>query len=273
MDEIIKQNQVKWDELSRRKSPYSRPRLDLTMAKAKTWLHKEAYRWDTLKGKKILCLASGGGQQSIGFALLGAKVTVVDFSIEQLNKDKLAAGKFDKSLRLIQSDMQDLSMLDNAEFDLIFQSYSINFIPKVDKVFNEVARILKPNGIYDLMFHNPFVHGSWKDSNEGSRWAISELWRGKGYPLWQPYKDGSPVKTEDANWNFSNNKQEVISMKGPQGFRHTLSTIVNSLIYREFEILNIREEVADNVDDHLPGSWEHYKSIAPPWLYLITKKK
>lgn len=31
-----------------------------------------------IDGKDVLCLASGGGQQSAVFSLLGAKVTVVD---------------------------------------------------------------------------------------------------------------------------------------------------------------------------------------------------
>ena len=40
-----------------------------------------------IKGKKILCLASGGGQQAPILSAIGGKVTVFDNSIEQLNKD------------------------------------------------------------------------------------------------------------------------------------------------------------------------------------------
>ena len=43
-----------------------------------------------IKGKKILCLASGGGQQAPILSAIGGKVTVFDNSIEQLNKDKVA---------------------------------------------------------------------------------------------------------------------------------------------------------------------------------------
>ena len=36
------------------------------------------------KGKDVLCLAAGGGQQSVVFSLLGGHVTVVDLSRGQL---------------------------------------------------------------------------------------------------------------------------------------------------------------------------------------------
>ena len=39
----------------------------------------------------VLCLAAGGGQQSVAFALLGANVTVFDLSETQLEHDRLAA--------------------------------------------------------------------------------------------------------------------------------------------------------------------------------------
>lgn len=67
--------------------PCSRPYEHLIPENAKTRL--DPYNLiDDFQGKKVLCLASGGGQQSIGFALMGAYVTVVDFSKEQLKKIK-----------------------------------------------------------------------------------------------------------------------------------------------------------------------------------------
>lgn len=43
------------------------------------------------KGKKILGLASGGGQQMPVFSVLGAHCTVLDYSTEQCNSEKLVA--------------------------------------------------------------------------------------------------------------------------------------------------------------------------------------
>ena len=41
-----------------------------------------------LKGKKVLGLASGGGQQAPIFAALGAEVTVLDYSEKQLESER-----------------------------------------------------------------------------------------------------------------------------------------------------------------------------------------
>lgn len=44
-----------------------------------------------VKDKKILCLASAGGQQAPVLAAAGANVTVFDFSQKQLDQDKMVA--------------------------------------------------------------------------------------------------------------------------------------------------------------------------------------
>jgi ubiquinone/menaquinone biosynthesis C-methylase UbiE len=205
MDKITKDNESKWNKLAKSDVPCGRPQVNLTSQKAKLWLHKDGI-FGNLKNKKVLCLASGGGQQSIGFALLGADVTVTDFSSEQLKKDKVVAKKFNKNVRIVKSDMRDLSMFKDNEFNIVYQPYSINYIPDISKIFNEVARVTKIGGIYYLMFHNPFVHGTWKDGCWGSKWDKKDLWNGKGYPIWQPYKDGYKIRTNDPYWNFSDTK-------------------------------------------------------------------
>jgi len=203
---MSKENEEKWDELSKQGVLCSQAKMELTPETAKEYINRHGFYRGSLQNKNVLCLASGGGQQSIGFALLGANVTVLDFSEEQLEKDKLVASKYQKQIRIIKADMRELSFCENEEFDIIHQPYSINYIPSVERVFDEVARILKPNGLYDLMFHNPYAHGSWKNGCWEKEWLSDELWEGKGYPIWQPYKDGSPIVTSDPNWNFTNNQ-------------------------------------------------------------------
>jgi len=271
MDKTTNDNEKKWDKLVISDVPCGRPRLDLNPQKAKEWLNGDGILGD-LEGKKVLCLASGGGQQSIGFALLGADVTVTDFSNEQLKKDKAVSEKFSKNIRIIKSDMRNLSMFNDNEFDIVYQPYSINYIPETTKVFDEVARVTKPGGIYHLMFHNPFVHGTWKDGCWGSQWDKKDLWNGKGYPIWQPYIDGYKIKTNDPNWNFSDTKGGEIKVKSPQEFKHTLSTVLNNLTQRGFKLLKFDEQKSDDYDSE-PGTWDHYISVAPPWLYLWVKKE
>jgi len=270
MDKTTRNNENRWDELVRLDVPCSRPNFKLTPNIAKENLNKDGILGN-LKNKKVLCLASGGGQQGIGFALLGAKITVVDFSGEQLEKDKIVSKKFSLPIRIIKTDMRKLSMFEDAKFDVIYQPYSINYIPETNILFDEVSRIIKSGGIYYLMFHNPFVHGSWKTGCWGGKWNKSELWNGIGYPIWQPYKDGYKIKTADPTWNFTNSDGKKIKIKSPQEFKHTLSTIMNGLIKRGFNIIKFDEYKNDDLNSK-PGTWEHYVSFTAPWFFLWAKK-
>ncbi|MFH0936922.1 MAG: class I SAM-dependent methyltransferase [Candidatus Daviesbacteria bacterium] len=270
MDDLTKSNEKTWDELVSSDVPCSRPNLKATPETAKQNLDKDNIFGD-LNGKNVLCLASGGGQQSLEFALLGANVTVVDFSSEQLKKDKMAAEKLSSSIRIIKSDMRDLSMFEDEEFDVIYQPYSINYIPETNILFDGISRIIKPGGIYYLMFHNPFIHGSWKNGCWSGKWDKSELWEGKGYPLWQSYKEGLEIKTVDPNWDFTNLEGKQVKIKSPQEFKHTLSNILNGLIKRGFNVIKF-EEYRTDVTNPEPGTWEHYVSITAPWLFLWAKK-
>ncbi len=272
MDTPSKRNEKIWDKLVQNDVLCSRPKFDLTPTAAFDYINQRGFYQNDFQGKKVLCLAGGGGQQSLAFALLGANVTVVDFSAAQLEKDRLVAAKFDKEIKLIQADMRELSMLEQESFDIIYQPYSINYVPSVAPVFEEVQRLLKPNGIYDLMVHNPYVHGTWKDGCWGNEWQTEELWKGKGYPIWQPYRDGHPIETADPNWNFANKDGDLVKIESPQEYRHTLATMLNGLISRNFELLQFKEEVGTDYTQ-TPGSWEHYTSCAPPWLYILSRKK
>ena len=58
-----------------------------------------------LKGKRILGLASGGGQQMAVFSALGAKCTVFDYSGLQCRSDRLVAEREGYEIEIIQGDM------------------------------------------------------------------------------------------------------------------------------------------------------------------------
>ena len=98
--------------------------------------------------KDVLCLASGGGQQSAVFGLLGARVTVVDLAQGQLAGDREAAAHYGYEVTTIQADMRDPSCLDDESFDLVFQATSMGYVPHVREVYSQVARVLRSGGLY-----------------------------------------------------------------------------------------------------------------------------
>ena len=100
-----------------------------------------------LKGKKLLGLASGGGQQMPVFCALGAECTVFDNSEKQLESERLVSGREGYPIRIIKGDMTKLLPFEDCSFDIIFHPVSNCYIEDVYHVWNECFRVLKDGGI------------------------------------------------------------------------------------------------------------------------------
>ena len=99
-----------------------------------------------LKGKKILGLASGGGQQMPVFAKLGAQCTVFDYSDRQLGAERMVAEREKYAIEIVKGDMTKPLPFETESFDLIFHPVSNCYIEDVYHVWNECYRILKKGG-------------------------------------------------------------------------------------------------------------------------------
>ncbi|MFQ5795764.1 MAG: class I SAM-dependent methyltransferase [Candidatus Bipolaricaulia bacterium] len=252
MDDIAKYNKERWEELAQANVEYSRPFLDLDPRSAREVVDPEGMMGE-VAGKDVLCLAGGGGQQSVAFALLGANVTVLDLSETQLNRDQEAAAHYHVNIETFQGDMRDLSRFETAAFDIVWHAHSLNFVPDARTVFREVARVLRVDGLYCLHCHNPFTHG-----------VDDEQWDESGYRLKYPYTDGE-IDLDNPYWDFEGGDGTRKRIKGPREFRHTLSTLLNSLIERGFVILAAWEETGDEPDPE-PGTWGHFMAVTAPFL-------
>src|SRR4051812_4374534 len=110
MDEVAQYNIERWKALTQANALFTRPYLEMDAKAAREKLDEEG-RLGEVKGKDVLCLAGGGGQQSVAFALLGANVTVVDLSAEQLQRDQAAAAHHQLAIEIQQGDMRHFAHL------------------------------------------------------------------------------------------------------------------------------------------------------------------
>ncbi len=258
MDDVARYNRTRWNALVRAGVSFSRPWLDLDPATARARVDPEGMMGE-VAGRDVLCLAAGGGQQSAAFGLLGARVTVLELSEEQLARDAEAARHYGLSPRTLQGDMRDLSPFADASFDLVWQAHSINFIPDPLRVFDGVARVLRPGGRYRLEYTNPFLHGVW------------ENWDGTGYAIRETYADAE-VRYRDPIWDVRDSEGNTQRVRGPREFRHCLGTMVNGLTERGLRLLGLWEGDLDGDPQAEPGSWGHFKSMLSPWLTLWTER-
>lgn len=244
----------RWKALVEADALFTRPALNLDAASARAKVDPEG-RLGEVAGKDVLCLASGGGQQSPAFALLGARVTVFDLSEEQLRRDREAAAHYGVDVETRQGDMRDLSCFGEAAFDIVYHGYSLGFVPDARAVFRQVARVMRPGGVYHFGCANPFSVG-----------LAGSDWNGEGYTLKRPYVDGAEVTYEDQEWVYDRGKAGA-RIPPTREYRHRLSTLFGGLIEQGFVVLHISDYTDIDPDpEAAPGTWDHLVSIAPPWL-------
>ena len=102
-----------------------------------------------LRGKRLLGLASGGGQQIPIFNACGARCTVLDYSNAQLESERQVAlreGYLDR-VEIIRADMTKPLPFDSESFDLIFHPISNCYVENVLSIWQECYRVLKHGGI------------------------------------------------------------------------------------------------------------------------------
>ena len=259
MDEIAKYNVERWRALVEARALYTRPLLDLDEAAARALVDPRGW-FGELKDRRVLCLASGGGRESAGFALLGARVTVFDLSEEQLGQDRRAAAHYGFEVETVRGDMRDLSALDAEAFDVVSHSYSINFVPDSNAVFRGVARVLRRGGLYRFMCANPFVMG-----------LSAGDWDGEGYALKAPYVEGARVLGVDEDWVYERDGRAAISP--PVEYRHGLGAVVAGLFGNGLRIERVSEDEAMRPDPKAePGAWDHFMHYVRPWLTFLARR-
>jgi len=125
-----------------------------------------------LAGKKVLCLACGGGQQGPILAATGADVTVFDNSPKQLERDRMVAEREQVSLQTELGDMRDLSRYSGGNFDVVLVTGTC-FVDDITLMWREISRILKQSGILIAGCSNPiwvFLKGSRR-----TQWSMKEM--------------------------------------------------------------------------------------------------
>ena len=256
VDEVARYNRARWEALVRANALFTRPWLDLDARQARERLDPWGYL-GPVEGRDVLVLAGGGGQQSVAFALLGARVWVLDLAEGQLERDREAATHYGVAVQTVRGDMRDLSPFPDCSFDIVFHPYALNFVPDCRVVFQQVARVLRLGGIYHFMAANPFCQGM------GPR-----DWNSEGYVLRRAYVEGAEVTYEDEPWVFRD-ERPAERIEGPCEYRQTIGRILNGLadcglfVYRALEYAGHDQDLTA-----APGSWEHFTAHLPPWLWF-----
>ena len=153
-DKHRRQNQSAWNRLADG-SQFAHPATDEECQEPLKTLDGRGWLPNSVSGLDVLCLASGGGWQSILYASAGARVTVVDLSQGMLDLDSREAARRRLSVRTINASMDDLSMLQDESFDIVHQPVSTCYVPDLVRVYSEISRVLRDHGLYISQHKQP----------------------------------------------------------------------------------------------------------------------
>ena len=151
--EFLRRNKVAWDHLAK-SSPFGKVASDAEVANPLGTLDSRGWLPGRVDGLRVLCLAAGGGWQSILYAAAGAEVTVVDLSPEMLALDDRESARRGLSVETLECSMDAVPKSDEA-FDIVHQPVSTCYIPRIGDVYREVARLLVDGGLYISQHKTP----------------------------------------------------------------------------------------------------------------------
>ena len=167
-----------------------------------------------LRGKRLLGLASGGGQQMPIFAALGAVCTVFDYSERQLAGERLVAEREGYAIEILRGDMTKPLPFADGSFDLIFHPVSNCYVEAVEPIWRECFRVLKPGGVLLAGLDNGI---NFLFAGEDETRVVNSL---PFNPLKNP-EQMEQLRADDCGVQFSHTLDEQLGGQLRAGFRLT----------------------------------------------------
>lgn len=245
------QNRTAWNTLANNESPFAKVATDEECARPLVQLDSRGWLPGSVKGLRVLCLAAGGGWQSILYAAAGAEVTVVDLSPAMLRLDAQEAERRGYSLQLIEGSMDDLSMLASESFDIVHQPVSTCYIPRLETVFSEIARVLKDRGLY-ISQHKTPTSLQIVDHDSQHRYLVGVSY----YVGDDPLPDVKDVAYREA---------------GTREYLHRWEELVGGLCRAGFVIEDLVEPKRGSTDAR-PGHFRHRGMFIAPYVRMKARR-
>jgi SAM-dependent methyltransferase len=142
-----------WADRADARGTWKRCHLDPSLT-----LHSAELKWlGDIAGKRVAVLGSGDNQVVFALSGLGAKVTSVDISEQQIEVARGRAAALGLKVEFVQADVADLSSLGSATFDVVYTGGHVAvWVSDLRRYYGESARILKPDGLLIVSEYHPF---------------------------------------------------------------------------------------------------------------------
>jgi SAM-dependent methyltransferase len=245
------QNREAWNERARRGLAHTE--LAGNAQFSDPWKYIDDCGWlgRDVKGKRVLCLAAGGGWHGPLFASVGATVTVVDISPEMLARDKAVAAQHGLAMRLLEASMDDLAALAEGEFELVIQPVSTCYVTDINRVYREVARVTATGGLYISQHKQPV-------NLQGETLSTR-----RGYAITEPYyRNGALPQVPEGS---------IHRESGTLEYLHRWDDLLGGLCRSGFVIEDVAEPRHGDGGAQ-PGTFRHRSWYIPPYITFKARR-
>lgn len=247
---VVAHNRRSWDSMVEKQQCFTRPARGEDFRIPLVSLDESGWLGDSLVGRRVLCLAAGGGRQAPLYAAAGAEVTVVDISPKMLSQDRCVAAERGLDLRTVEASMDDLSVLGRSTFDLVIQPVSTCYVPNVRVVYQQVARVLSLGGLYISQHKNPV-----------SLQMLSKP-SSRGYEVVEPYYRRGPLPRVDNSLHRESGTLE---------FLHRWEELLGGLCRSGFVIEDLLEPVHAKHEAEW-GTFAHRGRYVAPYVRIKARR-
>ncbi len=243
-------NRRAWDELAAKGQRFTRAASDADFVNPLATVDKIGWLGGSIHGQRLLCLAAGGGKHGPLYAAAGAIVTVVDISPAQLELDRQVAAERRLELRTVEASMDDLSMFAGGEFDIVIQPVSTCYLPQIEPIYREVARVTRGGGLYISQHKTP------------TSLQAEITPSAQGYEIIEPYYRTGPLPPVTG----SQHREE-----GTLEYLHRWEELLGFLCRAGFVIEDVVEPLHAKPDAS-PGTFAHRSRYVAPYVRIKARR-
>ncbi len=249
--DLSEQNRIAWDRMAKNGHPLAKPATDEDLSNPLKCVDEIGWLGDSIAGQHVLCLAAGGGRHSALYSTAGAIVTVVDISPGMLELDRQVAQERQLQVRLFEGTMKSLPMLKDREFDIVVHPVSTCYIDDLMATYSEIARVLRPGGLYISQHKQPTNLQASLETTDG-RYMIELPIQGNLAAT----PPSSPSRLRETG------TREVI---------HSLQALLGGMCRAGFSIEDLTEPQHGKLDQPA-GTFGHRCAFIPPYIRVKARR-
>lgn len=213
-----------------------------------------------LKGKNVLCVGCGTGEECEHLASLEAKQVVgIDLSEGLIKHAKQSYPKLDFQVM----DMEDLDF-GSEDFDFVYSSLVLHYVDSWKKTLESVKRVLKPGGTFLFSTHHPATWGAERTRADGVRTSLLGYKKFKATNTCEIAGDYLNPRRIDDVW-FGEFEVSYI--------HRSMQDMMEDILGSGFKLVDYREpKASDECKEVDPLFWEIHQKIPTFVIFELQKE-